>query len=656
MTEEVRFPLLVELQIGGQWTDVTDLTYAREPIPISRGRRDEGGQVDPATCNLSFNNRDGRFSPRNPDGPWFGLLTRNTPVRVTVFPADEATALASDDFTRSVTDGWGTATSGHDWLTYTAAESERDVSSNVGTVTLTGDETQVRSQVLDGLVPTDVDVLAKVRASALATGAALLPGLVGRWTSPTRFARMSARLETTGAVGLEVAAAPGGVVGDVAETTVTYTGGSWLWLRARWIGDRVLGKVWSDGDVEPEAWGIDRTVTGTGYEAGAVGVLAHAETGNTNASPVLSYDEVAMASTAEPRRRFVGEVASWPQRWEPGEVDAWVPVEAGGILRRLQQNQPPPASPWKRATLAPGMAPPVAYWPMEDGSDSSRLSSALPNGSPMSIAGAPELASYDGFVASEPVVTLNATAILTANLPAYTPGTKTQVRLLARIPAAINVSKVLFRVICSGNARRWDVFYDELNNVAVRVFGPAGAQVDEETTTASLGDRDLVFALGMTQNGSDVSWSLTWVREDTGTTTTLSGTVTGRTVGVVERVSIAPVGGWVFGGTGLATGHLAVYADRPSVSILADALAAHQGETAARRVERILVEEGIPYTTVGDLDASPPMGPQPAGTPLEIMAAAADVDGGILHETRAELGLTYRAVSSLYNQGREFTP
>lgn len=74
----------VEILVDGQWTDITGDVYTREDITISRGRRDEGSAVDPGRCSFVLNNRDGKYSPRNPRSPYFRRIGRNTPVRVSV--------------------------------------------------------------------------------------------------------------------------------------------------------------------------------------------------------------------------------------------------------------------------------------------------------------------------------------------------------------------------------------------------------------------------------------------------------------------------------------------------------------------------------------------------------------------------------------------
>jgi hypothetical protein len=80
-------PLQVELFVGGLWVDITPYVMTRDgsgKVTITRGQPNEGTQVDPGRCTFQLNNRDGRFSPRNPYGPYFGQLGRNQPLRVSV--------------------------------------------------------------------------------------------------------------------------------------------------------------------------------------------------------------------------------------------------------------------------------------------------------------------------------------------------------------------------------------------------------------------------------------------------------------------------------------------------------------------------------------------------------------------------------------------
>lgn len=74
--------ILVEILIDGVWTNITSYVYRRDQIQIRRGRADEASVAEASTCLLTLNNRDGRFSPRNPTSPYFGKIGRNTQIRV----------------------------------------------------------------------------------------------------------------------------------------------------------------------------------------------------------------------------------------------------------------------------------------------------------------------------------------------------------------------------------------------------------------------------------------------------------------------------------------------------------------------------------------------------------------------------------------------
>jgi hypothetical protein len=79
--------LQVELLVGGTWLDITSYVMTRDgsgAVSISRGQPNEASSTDPARCAFQLNNRDGRFSPRNPLSPYYGLIGRNTPLRVSV--------------------------------------------------------------------------------------------------------------------------------------------------------------------------------------------------------------------------------------------------------------------------------------------------------------------------------------------------------------------------------------------------------------------------------------------------------------------------------------------------------------------------------------------------------------------------------------------
>ncbi|MEV6181358.1 hypothetical protein [Streptomyces sp. NPDC052015] len=81
-------PVQVEIWVGGEWVDITEYTLVRDNsgrITLAYGiRGGEGSETQAATADLQLKNPDGRFTPRNPSGTWYGQIGRNTPIRISV--------------------------------------------------------------------------------------------------------------------------------------------------------------------------------------------------------------------------------------------------------------------------------------------------------------------------------------------------------------------------------------------------------------------------------------------------------------------------------------------------------------------------------------------------------------------------------------------
>jgi hypothetical protein len=64
------------------WTDLTDYVEGQSKITIGYGRSDELGNADANRCNVSFDNRDGRFTLDNPASPYYPNVLIGRPLRV----------------------------------------------------------------------------------------------------------------------------------------------------------------------------------------------------------------------------------------------------------------------------------------------------------------------------------------------------------------------------------------------------------------------------------------------------------------------------------------------------------------------------------------------------------------------------------------------
>lgn len=68
------------------WVDITEYVRWEQGVTIVAGRRDQSDRVDASMARLTIDNRDGRFSRKNVFGPYYGFLTRNTPIWLAVNP------------------------------------------------------------------------------------------------------------------------------------------------------------------------------------------------------------------------------------------------------------------------------------------------------------------------------------------------------------------------------------------------------------------------------------------------------------------------------------------------------------------------------------------------------------------------------------------
>lgn len=79
-------PLDVEVSIllDGLWTDITAYVREDHKVTITRGRRQRTGLPMRGQCTMVLDNTDGRFSRFNPAGAWYGVIGKNTQLRVRV--------------------------------------------------------------------------------------------------------------------------------------------------------------------------------------------------------------------------------------------------------------------------------------------------------------------------------------------------------------------------------------------------------------------------------------------------------------------------------------------------------------------------------------------------------------------------------------------
>ncbi|MFF5589735.1 hypothetical protein [Streptomyces hygroscopicus] len=641
------FPdLRVEIQAGGVWTDVTADTFTRrQQVTITRGRADEAARTDPGRCQLGLNNRDGRYSPRNPMSPYYGLIGRNTPIRVSVAGPTRLVLDGSISGTVDTPDAAPLDIVGDidlraeveiDWTAgdlnqtligkWDGATNQRSYALRVynGQLQLSWSNDGVASLVAAVSVPTLPDHAAVRATLDVDNGSGgrtatfyWAPTLAGPWT------QIGSPVIQAGTTSVYASTVPLRVGSPDATHTpprVPFTGSGYRFE----VRSGIDGTVVAVPDFTTLA-------PGTGVFVDAVG---------------HTWTLQGTAEISDRLIRFSGEVSSWPSRWGVAGQDVWVPLEASGILRRLGQGAKALDSTLRRRVPTdPNL---LAYWPMEESRDATQAYSPIAGVAPMAVSGI-EFAADDSLPGSSPLPKISAATALSGQVPRGPDGAW-RVEYVYKLNDYPATPTTLLEVRTTGTYDRLQI---EVRPSNVRLFGiSTSGDSSAATQLLNIGPTDgfaqtwnRLQLWAETASGS-TTMRLQWVTIGGGALG-LSTTLSGVSAGHVTAVSSTPGAG--LDQRDLYMGHLSVMGTR--LSLIYD-FADHgfTGETAGDRMLRLSQEEGVPVALSGAADDTLGMGPQRPDTLLDLLGQAADTDGGILGEQRDRLALRYRVRTGLYSQ------
>ncbi|MFF3127206.1 hypothetical protein ACFVRD_33995 [Streptomyces sp. NPDC057908] len=645
-----------EIQVAGAWTDVTADTYTRDPITIERGTADEASTSEPSKCTLTLNNRSGKYSPRNPLSPYYGLIGRNTPVRVSV-PGTEA-YLSLDGTTAS--------------YARTPDIAALDITGDIDIrVEATADWYAIRSQSLIGKwisATNQRSYLLRIENGVLifnwsATGAATLFASQPMPALPRRAALRATLDVDNGAGGYTVtlywAASMNGpwtvIGGPLSGTPATsiYAGTAPL----------EVAPIAATG-VSPARGRIHRAevrsgIGGTVVASPDIRALPPGATGFTD-SAGRGWTLAGSASISNRQYRFTGEISSWPPRWDVSGADVWVPIEAAGVTRKMGQGKKPFDSTLRRRIPSdPNL---LAYWPMEDGSEATAAASPMTGVRPLNTTGL-EFGADDSLGGSSALPKLQALASLAGTVPRST-RTGWQVEFVYYLSALPPVQTEIMRVKVAGSVMATAVVYASVSGIRVEARDADDAVIQfvlftNPSAVAAFAGAWNRLAIYTADAGSGQINLLARWRDISSNIYYYAYTQFAAAMGAVTGVSAS----WGSATEGMALGHLSVF-DVPAASALPTAPPGSlvfsgaddgfNGESALARLARLSTEEATTVDlswTSGDTSyPSELLGPQRPATLLALLDAIADADGGIMYENRDRLGLTYRDRSSLYNQ------
>jgi hypothetical protein len=632
------------------WTDLSGRLLTN-PIPLRKGSGSGSGDVSPSTATIHLLNDDGDLTPLRPESEYWPNVALGTPIWLTLRRVEDA-------FGRSVSNGWGTSDGGLAWATANGSPGDYSVSSGQGRIAHS--TLNVLRQVRAGVSLLDTHHVVDTSTSALITGAALVTGVMARHDpAVTDYYWLRTEFNSGGTtVMLKITRVRGGTHTDLgsvgAVPGLSYAASTPLRTRISVVGNRLSMKVWTAAGSEPAGWQLDVTDPDPLTSAGGVGMQTWLIPGNTNVLPVtVSHDNYTVRADV-----FNGFADQWQPQFIPSTdgMTSIVRLTASGILRRLGQGNGVIRSALTRYLPSTN---PVAWWPLEDGVDSTQAASGLPDGQPLSVS-----VGIMDFVDDAPPG---------ASGSAHPqPDAKNALRgVVAGVdPAGWQVAVWTKGVIVSGAAGAHYVAWEIRTTTGkiLRLIHQYGADAavgvglylsedqENETDLVSLNDPVPRSNLGITgewlhvvftaqQSGADTN---VWL--DVNDVTVAGATWAGQTIGAPLRIDAI---GAFAGDTGSVSDDMAdIYLSHLSFHNSVPLIFQHDAgmgfpyEPASDRIQRVCDERGIRITVAaGD---SEPLGPQPAGGDLDILRDAEHSDMGILYERG--WGLGYRPRSTRYNQ------
>ncbi|MEW2351431.1 hypothetical protein AB0904_27660 [Streptomyces sp. NPDC006684] len=624
----------VELRTGTAWTDITKDVYTRDAITHTRGLRNAGTSADPASVPLTINNKGGKYSPRNAMSPYYGLIGRNTPVRLTVPGAPVHLAVDGTPDTRLSTP-------------YTADLTTDALDVRVDVEPYGWDATTTQQHLISMWDETDPALRAwevYLYSGFLYLVWTTTDGTVWNygWAPPAELPRRAVLRITYDTTDT-------GLSRVRTYWSTSMDGGPWT----RFGRDVLLSRPTPIRAAAVPLTIARRGLTGAVYRAqvrssedGPILAdldLTAAQPGATSLTDETGRTWTASTATAVTDRwpRFVGEVSEWPQRWTPGEHDVWTSVEAAGVLRRYGQGVKALDSPLRRRIPS---GSPVAYWPMEDGREATQAYSPIARVQPLILAGA-AMASDDTLAGSLPVPTFSGAASFGQQVPRGPDG-DWMVSYVYRMDTPPPGKFRALDVQTTGVARRL-VLEVASDRYWFTGYGAQGQQLFQLYYTIRNADFFQTWnRLEITARlrGAQTEYHHGWIPVENAVGTGNEAYITG----APGHVTSVAMSGNVGDTGGISLGHLAVLPSADT-SLYDRADSAYAGESVRTRMTRLALEEGVPLSFERGF-GTPQMGGQTADTLLTLLQSGAETDGGRLTEDPARIGLRYRERATLYTQ------
>jgi hypothetical protein len=203
---------------------------------------------------------------------------------------------ASDTFTRTVNNNWGSANVGGAY-TLSGSVGDYDVTGTTGTIALAAGSNRLAA--LAGVSAQDVELSFRFTTNKNPTGGShYIYGIVRR-VNATNAYRLKVRIAANGAVFVHAAALVNNVetaIGsEVQVAGLTNTPGSFIRIRAQASGTNpttIRVRAWAASGTEPTTWQYTGTNSAATIQAaGGVGLQAYLSASTTNAPMLTTFDD-----------------------------------------------------------------------------------------------------------------------------------------------------------------------------------------------------------------------------------------------------------------------------------------------------------------------------------------------------------------------------
>jgi hypothetical protein len=644
--------LTVEATGVADWVDLSDRLHTDDVgiagWDIQYGAQGSNDSIpEPASFQGDFLDADGVLNPDNVLGTYYGSIDEGTPLRAAIM-------MTADDFTRTVSGGWGSTPEGYAWSTAglggSVLSSDFAVAGGVGTHSVPTTVAYRRTSLAPVLRDAEQWVKFQLPFSNTTGGPVEPANLFFRKNSTGEILlRVQVNADETITVQWKYISA-GGVETNLSNVTTWATAhsGQAIWVYASVENAEYRVKLWADGSPEPFTWLLDTQYDAEEtfvIEAGTFGVRTGVGAGNTNAKPVVvSYDGYRWRSC-----RFSGTVTSLvPQPVDPSLKLILTQIQAHGPLQQLLTGEAPATSTLRRSI--PEQLFLQAYWPMEDGSDSTQFASGITGQRPMVVIdGTPSFASYTAIKASKPLPQMNG-AVWYGEVPGYVDTGEVQVRWFMTLPATSGTDG---DIICRFytelvGAWFWQLLYKTGGDLVLEVRSDEATLVHTSgTLNSNLDGIPVRVSVELTRNGSDVDWKVVLLPVDAAIASVYASTFTSTGLDTVKRVFFN--NNWnVVRLAGVAVGHCTVQSGITTIFDVLDETNAYAGERTFTRLLRLGTENAYHIDVQPGRDAHLYMGPQKPESLPTLIRQCVEVGAGYLFEARGHRALSYREVTSLY--------